>query len=133
MLYYQNINLLVSMIIAMIIVIPIYYAISTLRTSSYGARKSWKKVSGKSALTREEFINRVQKLCMHRKYILLEISPAHAFIKESMSFSTGGVLYYIELNAAEPGTVTVWARGSIYKNRINPNCLTGMMNMFYTK
>jgi len=120
------------MIIAMIIVIPVYYAISTLRTSDYGRRKSWKKVTGKCTLKGDEFIKHVQKLCLHRKYILLEISSTHAYIKESMSFSTGGVLYYIELNDTEPDTVTVWARGSIYKNRINPNCLTGMVNMFFS-
>ena len=130
MIFYGSINLITSIIIAMIIVIPIYYAISTLRKMDYSARKTWKKATGKSSLKGEEFIRRVQKLCLHKKYILLEISPTHAYIKESISFSSGGVFYYVELN--EPETVNVYARGAIYKNRINPNCLTSMVNMFYS-
>ena len=132
MLFYQSINLITSMFIAAILVLPAYYAISTLMVYDTDKRHSWKKVTGKCTLTGAEFIKRVQKLCLHRKYILLEISPTHAHIKENMSMSSGGVLYYIELNATEPDTITVWARGAIYKKRINPNCLTGMVNMFYS-
>jgi hypothetical protein len=132
MLYSYSVILLVSVFIAMLFMIPVYYAIATLRTFDPNKRKSWKKASGKANLSADEFIKRVQKLCLHRRYVLLEISPTHAYLKENISFSSGGVMYYIELNATEPDTITVWARGCIYKNRINPNCLISMVNLFYS-
>jgi hypothetical protein len=129
MLYYPILNLIMSLIIAMILVIPIYYAISTLRKHDSKKRSTWKQVKGKTVLKGDDFVKRVQKLCLHRNYILLEISPTHAYIKERMSFSSGGVMYYIELS--EPDTLTIWARGAIYKDMINNNCLTSLVNMFY--
>ncbi len=132
MIYSFNINLLVSVIIAMIVVVPIFYAISMLRTGNNKNRKTWKHVTVKSTLSGEEFIGQVKNICIQRNYELLEISPTHAYIKQNMSFSTGGMLYYVELNCDGPDTVTVWARGSILKNGINLCCVTGMANLFYT-
>lgn len=120
------------MLISAIVVIPVYYAISTLSIHNYEKRKTWKQVNGKTTLKGNEFIRRIQEICLHKNYTLLEISEKHAYIKENISFRSGGVLYYIELNASEPDSVTVYARGSIYKRQINPNCLTGMVNMLFS-
>lgn len=132
MLYIQNLNLLISIIIAVCFVLPIYYAISSLRTFDPRERKNWKKHSGKTNLQGMDFIKKVQKLCMQRKYLLLEISPTHAYFKECMSVSSGGVMYYLELSDADKDNLTVYARGCIFKDRIYDNCLKNMVNLFYT-
>jgi hypothetical protein len=130
MLSYFGINLVISILIAIVFVIPVYYAISSLRTFDKSKHTTWKKVVINTPIKADDFIKQVKKLCLHRKYILLEISPTHAYIKENMSFSSGGVVFYLELNG--PDSLNVWARGSIYKNRINPNCVVSMANMFYS-
>lgn len=129
MLFFPILNLIMSLIIAMILVIPIYYAISTLRIHDSKKRSTWKQATGKTTLKGDDFIRRVQKICLHKNYLLLEISPTHAYIKEKMSFSSGGVLYFVELS--ESDTITVRARGAIYKDMINNNCLTSMVNLYH--
>lgn len=73
--------------------------------------RSWRKVSGATALTPDEFVLRIQNICLLKKWNLEEISVRHATIRVYPSFwHNYGRYYYVEFDAEEKNIINVFYR-----------------------
>jgi len=109
----------------------VYIMIAMYRNVPVKKYKTWRKESIETALTSAEFVQKVQKICLLRKWNLVEISGQHAVIRTYPSLMSYGMFYYIEYVAGEKNVVNVHARNAIAFTFIYIPAQISLLNMFY--
>jgi len=91
----------------------------------------WRYKSVETSLTPGEFIPKVQKICLYKKWNIVELTEHSALIRTYPSAWSWGYFFYIEYLPGTPTTVTVYCRGSLVKGNIYPPILDNLTWMFY--
>jgi hypothetical protein len=107
------------------------YIFITYAKGNPAKHHKWKNQTIKTKLTSDEFVSITQNICLHKNYLLMDISPTHAFIKQNPTGFHWGAYYYIELNNEPVTTITVWCRGGLYKSSFRLVWLSEIVNLFY--
>lgn len=124
-------DLSVIMILLAILFNIMYLMIAMYRNVPVKKYKRWRKESIETALTSAEFVQKVQKICLLRKWNLVEISGQHAVIRTYPSLMSYGIFYYIEYVAGEKNVVNVHARNAIRLTFVYIPAQISLLNMFY--
>lgn len=109
----------------------IYASIAMHRTVNTSKHGSWRKESIETTLSSDEFIQRIQNICLIRKWFLIEISDRHATIRTYPDLLGYGIFFYIELIEGEKNTINVFARGAIRQFVFYRSSLYNLINLLY--
>jgi hypothetical protein len=95
-----------------------------------GKHLKWKNESIKTNLASVNFVYLIKDICLHKGFLLLEISPTHAYLKMNPSMSHWGAYFYIELDE-DKQTATVWGRGPLSQANFRLIWITDLVNLMY--
>jgi len=119
------------MLVIVLAVQMIYAFISLNRSVKTEHYKSWRKGSIETSLTPQEFISRVQKICLHKNWNIVELTEQHAIIRTYPTFWGWGYFFYIDYLPGETTAVNVYTRGAYWKNTFYRPAADNLLWMFY--
>ncbi|MCB5251743.1 MAG: hypothetical protein WC944_07220 [Candidatus Cloacimonadaceae bacterium] len=111
-----------------------YASIAYYRKIRLHNLESWKKLSTETNISAKEFVLRAQNMCLRKGMALTDIIESEGvirvLIRENPSLLWSGQFYCIDYSISEQPSVTVHARGSIFKENLNSSSFKNTLNAF---